>query len=165
LFLLGVAVILFSCSDDDPVPTSEGMLGTWVVTDINYKGSTTTSGFGMNIKSDFTGTGKDMDFTTTFSEDPNTVISEGSYTIVLKTTVLGQTETEEVPFDEIITDGTWSLEGKTLTVVSGGITQQATITKQSNSSLQMRIDINQTESEMDITVTTKIQAVYTFEKL
>lgn len=166
LLFFSIAVILFSCSEDeDPLPTNEGMIGTWSVTGINYKGTTTTTGSGINLKADFTGTGKEMDFTTTFNDDPNFVTSEGSYVIELKTTMMGQTTTEDYPLDEVFTDGTWSLNGRTLSVTSGGETQEGTITKQTANTLEVRINLNESESDSGITVTTKLQAVYTFEKL
>jgi hypothetical protein len=166
LLFLSIVVILFSCSEDeDPLPTSEGMVGTWSVTGITYKGTTTTSGNGMNVKADFTGTGKEMDFTTTFDSDPNTVTSEGSYVIELKTTVMGQSTTEDYTFNDIFTDGTWTLNGRTLSVASGGTTQEGTITKQTSTTLEVRINLDESESDSGFTVTTEVQAVYTFEKL
>lgn len=166
LLFLSIAVILFSCSEDEePLPTSEGMVGTWSITGINYKGTTTTSGNGMNLKADFTGTGKEMDFTTTFNADPNTVTSEGSYVIELKTTMMGQTTTEDYLLDEVFTDGTWTLNGRTLTVSTGGTSQEGTITKQTSTTLEVRINLDQSESDSGITVTTEVQAIYTFERL
>lgn len=164
LFL--IAVIFFSCSEDeDPLPTNEGLVGTWSVTGINYKGTTTTTGSGINLKADFTGTGKEMDYTTTFNDDPNTITSEGSYVIELKTTVMGQTTTEEYPLDEVFTDGTWSLNGRTLTVTSGGETQEGIITKQTSTTLEVKIQLVEMQNDSGITVSTKLQAIYTFEKL
>jgi hypothetical protein len=166
LFLLSVAVILFSCSEDEePLPTNEGMVGTWSLTGINYKGSTTSSGSGVNLKVDFTGTGKEMDYTTTFSEDPNYIASEGSYVIELKSTMMGQTTTDDYPLDEVFIDGTWALNGRTLAVSSGGLTQEGTITKQTSTTLEIRTNVTESFSDSGITVTTKVQAVYTFQKM
>src|SRR5687767_5334045 len=112
LLLLSISVILFSCGEDDePMPTSQAMVGSWAITAVEYKGTTTTTAQGMNLKADFTGTGKDMTLTSTFAASPNTVTTQGSYTIVLKTTMMGQTDTEEYTVDEIFSDGTWSLDG------------------------------------------------------
>ena len=92
--LLSLTLIFLSCSEDEEsIPTSEGMVGDWAITALDYKGTTTTTAQGASIKMDFTGTGKDMDLITTFNSNPNTVTSEGSYTIVLKTTYMGQTTT------------------------------------------------------------------------
>src|SRR5690349_21529334 len=113
LFFLGIAVLFFSCGSDDeaPLPAIEGMVGTWNVTAIDYSGTTTTSAAGQSIKATFTGKGKDIDYTTTFSVEPNEVVSNGDYVIELKTTVMGQTTTEDYYFDEVLMDGTWELEG------------------------------------------------------
>src|SRR5688572_26303703 len=103
LFLLVIAfIILFSCDkEEDFKATSQGMLGAWAVSAVDYKGSITMSGQGGSLREDYSGTGKDMNLTTTFNENPNSVTSQGSYTIVLKSTVMGQSETEEYYFDEI----------------------------------------------------------------
>ncbi len=166
LLFLAISILLLSCSEDeDPLPTEEGMLGTWIITDLTYSGSTTTTVAGISpIKADFTGFGKDMDLTTTFNADPNTVTSEGSYTIEITTTVLGMSETEEVEFEEAIMDGTWELNGKTLTVTNPGGTQEGTIVSQTSTSMKIKVSIDQTESGAGYTVRTRVNGTYTFVK-
>ena len=165
LLLLSLAVILLSCGEDDePLPTSQGMVGTWAMTAVDYKGTSTTTVLGVSAKADFTGTGKDMNLITTFNENPNTVISEGSYIIVLKTTASGQTTTDEYPFDEVVTDGTWTLNGRALTITGPNGPEQATVLQQSSTALKMRMDVKESESSQGITVSTDIQITYTFKK-
>jgi hypothetical protein len=166
LLLLSLAVIFLSCSEDeDPKPTTEGMLGNWKVTALDYKGSTTTTAQGASIKADFTGTGKNMDLITTFGSNPNTVTSEGTYTIVLKTTYMGQTTTDEYEMDETVTDGTWTLNGNTLTVTNDDFgPQTATVLEQTATTLKLKAEVNESESDQGITVSTKIEAIYTFTK-
>lgn len=164
LLLLSIAVIFLSCSEDDPKPTSEGMVGAWTITAVDYRGTTTTSALGTNIKADFTGTGKDMNLTTTFNANPNTVVSEGSYTIVLTTTVMGQTSTDEHPFEEVVTDGTWTLSGNKLTFIDANGSQDATILQQTSTTLKMKVDIKESETSQGVTVTTDVHATYTFKK-
>ena len=165
LLLLSLTVIFLSCSEEeDPLPTSQGMIGTWTITALEYKGSTTTSFEGGSLKADFTGSGKDMTLTTTFSESPNTVVSAGSYTIVLKTTMMGQTSTDEVTMYEVLTDGTWALNGRDLTVTNDGFSQKATIVEQNSTNLKIKFDTTQSQSDQGITVTTNVQGVYTFKK-
>src|SRR5690348_12659071 len=141
LFLIAVSALLFSCGSDDeaPLPTSEGMIGTWNVTDIDYSGSTTTTYMGQSVKATFTGHGKEIDYTTTFSAEPNEVVSEGSYVIELTTTVAGQSETEDYAFDQAFMDGTWELDGRTVIITSDGQEQEGTITKQSDTELVIRV--------------------------
>jgi hypothetical protein len=163
--LLSLAVIFLSCSEDeDIIPTSEGMVGDWAVTALDYKGTTTTTAQGVSMKVDFTGTAKDMDLITTFNSSPNTVTSEGSYTIVLKTTYMGQSTTEEYEMDETITDGTWTLSGKTLTVTNDFGPQTATILEQTSTTLKFKAEVSENESDQGVTVSTKIEATYTFTK-
>lgn len=165
LFLLSLAVIFLSCNEDEDIkPTSEGMVGQWAITALDYKGTTTTTAQGTSIKADFTGTGKNMDLITTFGASPNTVTSEGSYTIVLKTTYMGQTMTDEYETDETVTDGTWTLNGKTLTVTNDFGTETATILEQTSTTLKLKAEVSETESDQGITVSTKVEAIYTFIK-
>jgi hypothetical protein len=164
LLLLSVAVILFSCEDDEFKATSQGMIGSWAISSVEYKGTTTTSAQGASVKADFSGTGKDMNLTSTFTASPNTVVSQGSYTIVLKTTMLGQTTTEEYPVEEIFSDGTWTLDGNTLSITDVYGTEKATIIDQSATSLKMRLEVTESETQQGITVATNVQATYTFTK-
>ncbi|HEY3402151.1 MAG TPA: hypothetical protein VGK59_02125 [Ohtaekwangia sp.] len=167
LFLLGIAALLFSCSDDEaPLPTADGMIGVWNVTAVDYSGTSTTTFEGQTMKATFTGKGKEMDYTTTFSSSPNTVVSQGSYVIELKTTMAGQTTTEDYEFEDAFVDGNWELDGRTLTVTNGSETQEATITKQTATNLEVRVDIDQTETDPDLgyTITQKVKAVYKLER-
>jgi len=166
LLLLSIAVILFSCSkDEDPKPTGEGLLGTWTLTGLNYYGTTTTRASGMTVEADFTGKGKDMDCTTTFEASPNTVTSQGSYIIELTTTVSGQpSTTDDYEFDEVLTDGTWELDGNTLSVTNSAGKQEATITKQTTTELEIAIDLNDTQQGSGYSITREVHAVYTLVK-
>lgn len=165
LLLLSVAVILFSCGDDEEFKaTSQAMVGSWQITAVEYNGTSTTTAQGTSIRADFSGTGKDMNLTTTFNANPNTVTSQGSYTIVLKTTMAGQTQTEEYTMDEVVTNGTWTLEGNTLTISDPDGSEKATIVEQNSTTLRLKMDVSESETDQGITVATKIQATYTFKK-
>jgi hypothetical protein len=165
LLSLLLAVIFLSCSEDeDPMPTSAGMVGEWSMTGLEYKGTTTTSFEGTNLIADFTGVAKNIDFTTMFTENPNNVSSAGAYTIVLTTTMMGQTSTDEYTMDEVVSDGTWSLNGKTLSITSDTETESATIVEQTATKLKIKVEVDETESDQGLTVTTKVQATYTFTK-
>jgi hypothetical protein len=166
LLLLCLAVVFLSCSEDeDFVPTKEGMVGNWAATSLDYKGTTTTTVQGVSTKVDFTGTGKNMDLITTFNSTPNTVTSEGSYIIVLKTTYMGQTTTNEYEVNDSVMDGNWTLNGKTLTITSDqGGTQTATILEQTSTTLKLKAEVSESESDQGVTVSTKIEATYSFTK-
>lgn len=165
LLLLSVAVTLFSCGDDeDPLPTTKAMVGTWQVSAIDYKGTTTTTLAGATAKADYTGTGKDMNLTATFTENPNNVTTQGSYTVVMKTTVDGKTQTNEVEFDEAFSNGSWSLNGRELTITSADGPETVTIVEQSATTLKIKEVVNETETDQGATIAIKLEAVYTFTK-
>lgn len=166
ILTLILAVVLLSCKEDeDPKPTAAGLLGEWSATVLEYEGSTVTTVLGTRVESVFTGVGKDINLTLTFNENPNTVVSAGSYTIELTTTTAGQSETEDFVFDSFLNDGEWSLNNKTLTVTSGGETQEATIVKQTDTQLVIRIDYSDIESIPGVgSFTTEVKAVYTLAK-
>jgi hypothetical protein len=165
LLLFSVAVILFSCGkDDDPIPTSQGMVGAWTITALDYKGTTTTTAQGASVKADFTGTGKALNLTVTFKDNPKVVTNEGSYTIVLKTTIMGQTSTDEYPLEEAFTDGTWALDGKTLRITGANGTDKATIIEQTSTTLKVSVNESESETDQGITIATNLQATYTFKK-
>lgn len=124
LFLLFTFV---SCSKDDDsvnIDPDVNIAGVWEM--VNYhldNGKITYSFEGQNFSYNYTVKGKDYDYQVIFSEDPNYVTSSGSYTSVVTTSFLGQSDTQEIPIstDDIegeIIGGTWSIEGtKFITVV------------------------------------------------
>ena len=165
LLFLSLAVIFFSCSEDDePLPTSQGMVGTWTMTAVDYRGTSTTTVMGVTAKADFTGTGKDISVMSTFNENPNTVATEGSYIIVLTTTSMGQTHTDEVAFEDVITDGTWTLDGRTLTITGPIGPQKATIVEQTSTALKMSMDVKQNQTTQTGSITADIKITFTFKK-
>ena len=165
LFLLSIAVIFLSCSEDeDPLPTSQGMVGTWNIAAVDYSGVTSTTVLGATAKVNFTGTGKDMNVVSTFNENPNTVETEGSYVIELKTTAGGQTTTEDVAFEDVALDGTWTLDGRALTITGPVGPQKASVLEQTATKLKISMDLKETQSAQGITITTDIKTVFTFTK-
>jgi hypothetical protein len=165
LLLLGVAVILFSCGDDDPKPSaSQKIVGAWAITAVDYKGTTTSTVQGSTIKTDFSGTGKTMNLTATFGSNPNTVKSEGSYTLAMTSTTSGQTINTEWEFDGIFTDGTWSLNDNALTITNANGTDTATIVELTSTSLKFDLNTTDSDNTQGMTVTTAVQATYTFKK-
>ncbi|MBL0744218.1 DUF5004 domain-containing protein [Chryseolinea lacunae] len=154
-----LATILFSCSkDNDPTPTVEDITGSWAATAIDYTGTTTVAG--SPFKTDFTGKGKDMDLTVTLNKNPATFSSSGDYTIALTSVVLGQSTTQDYPFQGFLANGTWTLDGNTLTVTSAQGVQHATIVEQTATTLKINWDyvLAQGPASMDI------HGTYAFKK-
>jgi len=165
LLLLGIAVILLSCSEgEDSLPTSQGMIGTWTITEVDHKRTTTETIQGTMFIDDYAGTAKDIGVSSTFSKNPFTVTTEGNYVIVLKSTDIRQTATMEVPIEEVALDGTWTLDGRILTITGPIGPQKATVLEQTPATLKISTDVKETESGLGVTLTRRIQTVYTFKK-
>jgi Lipocalin-like domain len=164
LLFLGLLVFVSCSEDEDPMPTAAGLIGSWSVTDLEYEGTTTTTVTGISLTADFTGVGKDFDLTVTFSENPNMVVSEGSYTVTLTTTFAGQSETEDIELDSFISDGTWSLNNKILSVTTSGVTQEATIVSQTDTTLVVKVEVEEIDEADGVRVQTNVQGVYTLTK-
>ncbi len=163
--MISLAVIFFSCGDDDddPQPT-DGLAGTWAVTGIDYEGTTATEAGGTGIIADFTGKGKNMDLTITFKENPDTFTSQGDYTIAMTIEADGQSVTQDYPFEGFLTDGTWALDGETITVTGPSGPQLATITEQTSTTLKMEWDYVHDMSQQGVTVLMNIHGTYTFKR-
>lgn len=167
LFLAILTVTLTACSGDDDAAadTSASLIGAWIGQDVDYSGTTTTTVEGVSIDADFVGETFDVDFTLTFSEDPNEVVSEGSYGITLTTTIAGETTTQDIPNNAFASTGTWSRSGDTITISADGQTSELEITELTDSTLRVVQSIVQDLSDPDLGIsiinTTTVEAVFT----
>ena len=160
---------LTSCSTDDSDTSSDSsgdIVGTWIGLDVDYSGSTVTVIPGSaDLVSDYVGEAYDVDYTLTFSENPNELVSEGSYSIELTTTTLGQTQVDNLENLEFLSDGTWNKVGDQLTIVSNGATSTGTILELTSTSLILELNQVQDVSQQGFTITTTINAITTFIKM
>ncbi len=165
LFVLVVMLFIGGCAkEDDTTEISGSVVGVWNCTALNYSGTTVTELMGQSITSNFTGEGQNIDFTLTFSENPNTATSSGTYDIFLTTTTLGQTQTQTIPDIEFEYTGTWSQNGNDLTIVKDGVPATATIVAMTETTLEVNITDVETSSINEATVTTTINSTIRFVK-
>lgn len=160
------SLALTSCSSDDGnggSNTSGDIVGVWIGQDVDYTGSSTTEFQGQSIVADFVGEAYDVDYTLTFSEDPNEVVADGSYSIELTTTVAGQTQVDTVEDLEFLNDGTWSRSGDELTVVSNGETSVLTIVELTDTMLRLATSETEEVTEQGVSITTvvDVEVIYT----
>jgi hypothetical protein len=147
--VLTVFTLVFSsCSkDDDGISNASeaSIIGTWNLTALEAKdGKTNTNFDGTSIPTTFTAVGKDFDTIITFAEDPQVVTSEGSYTTVLTTTVMGETSTEDQEGEDFFETEEWRLEGSTLYFGSGEEEVGFTITALTDAKMSLRYSIDET---------------------
>ena len=169
-FLFIVIALLFaSCSDDDsvndPGDISGDLLGTWIGVDVDYTGDSTTEVQGQQFVADFVGEAYDVDYTLTFTENPNEVVANGSYSIELTTTTMGISQVDNVENLEFLNDGSWLRTGNQLSVTTDGETTVATILELTATSLILGSSQTEEINEQGISVTSNIDVIMTYSKL
>ncbi|HNP67214.1 MAG TPA: lipocalin family protein [Aequorivita sp.] len=159
--------LTISCSKDDNNPALENngnIVGVWKGTTVDYSGATETSGQGQNISATFNGEGYDVDYTLTFTENPNKVVSDGSYSIELTTTANGQSTTQNIENLEFLSSGEWSMNGNTLNVTVDNETDEITIVQLTDDTMVLKGQEVQTMSQGGFTVTSTTNIILTFTK-
>ena len=159
--------LTISCSkdDDNPAPENNGeIVGVWKGTTVNYTGSTTTTAQGQSITADYVGEAYDVDYTLTFTENPKKVVSDGSYSIELTTTVNGQSTTQNVENLELLSSGDWSINGNTLSITVDNETDDATIVELTNNNLVLNVVETETNTGSGFTVTSTTDVTLSFTK-
>jgi hypothetical protein len=167
LILLSAAIVLTTgCKkDSETEPTiNSDIAGVWNCTAIDYTGTTVTEVSGQSLTTEFTGEGYDIDFTLTFVENPNEVTSEGSYSIKLTTTLLGQSTVQYIETQPFEYTGTWSMDNNTISITNDGDTDVATITELTDNTLVITITDEEVVSNMGITGTTTTNLVASFSR-
>ncbi len=159
--------LTISCSkdDDNPETTNNGeIVGVWRGTAVDYTGNTTTSGQGQTITADYVGEAYDINYTLTFTENPKKVISDGSYSIELTTTVNGQSTTQNVEGLEFLSSGDWVMNDNTLSITVDNETDDATILELTDNTLVLKAVESQTMSQGGFTVTSTTEVILSFLK-
>ena len=105
-----------------------------------------------------------MDYTLTFTENPKKVVSDGSYSIELTTTVNGQSTTQNVENLELLSSGDWSINGNTLSITVDNETDDATIVELTNNNLVLNVVETETNTGSGFTVTSTTDVTLSFTK-
>jgi len=166
LFVCSVTFTFISCSDDDPETHTEPnlLLGTWQGQDLEVTGTLSTEIAGIPLSTDFIGDVYEMTSTLTFSENPNNVTSQGTYSAEVRTTIQGQLFVENVEDLSFLDSGTWTISGNELRILTSTETLIATVEELTQDSLVLSTT---SEEEVDIDGTTygaTVNAVMVFAR-
>ncbi|PKP29715.1 MAG: hypothetical protein CVT99_16085 [Bacteroidetes bacterium HGW-Bacteroidetes-16] len=164
LIVLGLTIVSCSKKDDTTNPTNGEIAGVWNCTAVNYTGTTVTEYLGQSITTDFTGEGYNVDFTFTINENPNVATSNGSYSIKLSSTTMGQTITQNIEDIDFNFTGEWSKDGNTMTVTQGGKSSDANIVKLTDTELEFKIANVETIENSGMTATSTTNTTISFTK-
>ena len=166
VIIITLLILIAGCkkeNDNDPT-INASVVGEWTCTAIDYTGTTVTEMSGQSLTTDFVGEGYDVDFTLTFTESPNNVTSDGSYSIKLTTTFYGQSTEQDIEGQSFSYTGTWSMSGSELSITQGGETSVATIQELTDSKLSIYIKDVQTLTNMGATATTTTEMNVSFTR-
>lgn len=166
LILLALLGVLFSCGDDDEMMSSDPFVGQWNLISLDYSGtSTTIDPDGETISIDFDGAAREIMTTVNFNSD-GTYTSQGSYIIDLTTDFYGYMQTTSVPFEGFVGNGTWELNGTTLTTTDTQTQDSATLTVNNltDSSWDTNLTVTQTNSQQGFTIIQEVNGNYFFER-
>ncbi|EDM43571.1 hypothetical protein SCB49_08273 [unidentified eubacterium SCB49] len=170
LFLALITVSLYSCGNDDDATDDNDLAETWNLVAFTYEGTSVSTTGSDTIESSFNGVGENINSTFTFEENPNTFSAQGSYDIVLTTTINGEATTETytssesgLAFDE---DGTWTLNGSTLTIAANnGEIANFEVTTLTDDVLVLQASQETSFEQGETSQTSVINVTYTFNDL
>ncbi len=172
LILFFAAGALFVSCEKEEAGTAEvaveqqSLLGTWDVTGYEIEeGTSTTETSGQKLTQNYTSYGKDYDMTVVFNDDPKTVVSDGSYTIVITYTLLGQEYTQEAPAYSALESSSWEVDGSEIIMTNDGKETRAILTEASDNKLVLEMDYNEVvEADASSKITTTGKLTVTLER-
>ena len=161
VFLFTVAFVLASCESSNGTLdiTNADILGTWNLTKQTLEdGEATITVQNQTFNSTFSVDTKDIDATFTFSENPNELAVNGTYTVVTTATILGVTNVEEEIIDTNTTPSeptSWSLDGNNILFSDGNDLPAIMYVEEFSANfLKLKGEINVSETDNGITNTT-----------
>ncbi len=171
ILFIALALVFSSCSTDDSNSTiTDDIVGVWEATNVDAKMVVSTTISGITVETDYDADVYDLDSSLTFTEDPNDMVTEGTFS------VKGSVEAGEEPisFDEknlpLLGNGTWDVVGSELQIETTTGTAVAKIKKLTESELVLLIEedidlpletLELTEGISEITTTIEIESTYT----
>ncbi|UKM64101.1 lipocalin family protein [Flavobacteriaceae bacterium GSB9] len=167
LFTLLIAIMTSCSSDDSTSEITADIVGTWEMTDYDYTGTTKTTFEGQTYSADYVGEAFNIDYRMTFNENPNTIETEGSFSLELTTTAFGETSTQVVNTDDVetINAGTWEIQnGNLVTQADGGIEATYKIEELTETSLVLSLNQEVDISQSGVTAKTTINAKMFFQR-
>lgn len=164
---LALTLVITSCSkDDDSAPQISGSIsGTWNMISYNYTGTTITEFQGQSITSDFVAEAFDIDYSITFEENPNNLTTDGTFSLRLTTTALGQTQTQTLSnVDAVDTGATWELSNDEIITMANGETGILKIIELTENSLILSTNDVRDISQQGANINSSLDATLTFER-
>ncbi|WP_340199243.1 hypothetical protein [Ascidiimonas sp. W6] len=166
LFSFVFFLFLLSCSSEDkPLIDIANLTGTWNLQSFDTDIKTTFNLQGIPISSDTEVIAQDIQLQISFSENPDIVTSNGSYTLVITTTVLTETETEEIIGTDDLLSGTWSATPEFIIIQSNGSENLDFLELQSVSYRIIELSASRLELRADFSTSRTVEGIETDSKI
>jgi hypothetical protein len=153
---------------DQPIGPIDATLlpGTWQLIGFHAAG-TNSYRSGINLVSaSYESVGFDFATMTTFTENPNTHLTEGRFSYVQTVNQTnGMIDRDTIVLPSNITTGTWTINGNTLTEETATNTYEYTIEELNETRLRLRLDFHQVTVLEEVPITSIGQVIRTFERL
>lgn len=153
LVLFVFSAFIFGCETSDNETPTASIIGVWNGVSINFTGTGNAEIQGVPVTADVDGEGYDIDYTVTFTEDPNTVTSIGAISVEATATIQGQTYTESEEGVTLDFSGPWSQDGNILTLTIEGEEVIANIVELTETSLLLQFIIERAETINGVAIT------------
>ncbi|WP_215226183.1 lipocalin-like domain-containing protein [Echinicola shivajiensis] len=165
LLLFAFVVFLFSCTNDETPSSDNSVVGTWDLTGMVYTGTSTTTFEEMEFPSSFEGMATDMDCSLEFKDSPQTFVSEGSYTINLKTEIFGQVSEYNLRMEGFMESGPYELkDGQLIVTPSDGVPDAAKIVSLTDNEMVLTYAETMEQSMDGAVNSTTIDGIFTFRR-
>lgn len=166
LVLASISWASVSCNKDDDTVDPANLAGVWKTTQVECNnGVSSFEVLGVPFTSNYTFYGKDFDFETTFTENPNEFSTVGSYTVVTTTEILGVPETTESTTEAFPGVGSWEINGNTMIQVFAGDTTELEILELSSSKFRLKGDFDITIEDSGAIIRNTFTVFTTMEKI
>lgn len=172
LVIIASVFLLSYCSsnENENIDESSILKGTWNLVAQTLNSTITISDGTETEVINVSSVAKDFDFRITFSENPNTMSSQGSFKTVTTTSMTGQPDRIEESIStssEGVLEGTWTLSANTLIINPNNdemelISGEVTIVN--DNTIMFSANLNVTQNEGDFSITNRGEFKFTITK-
>jgi len=157
LTLCFFTIILTSCTSDDTDASEiniqeDSLVGVWSLTEESQEGTISGVFEGIPITGNITSTGKDFNTQLTLTQDPNNFNASGDFTDQITVSAASITLFEDellVPINDLISQGTWSVEQGALILAQNGDSISVRIVELTDTTLKMEFDLENYDVTFD----------------
>tara|TARA_B100001109_G_scaffold224531_1_gene197499 strand:- start:5243 stop:5863 length:621 start_codon:yes stop_codon:yes gene_type:complete len=102
------------------------LVGNWKMVSLDYTGTSSNTVGGTTLVSNFSGLGKNFTYLITFNNNPKTYTTRGGYVVELTTAIDTTSFTQDVQISDVVSSGTWSLNGNFMTTIDDSTMESST---------------------------------------